>query len=183
MAQNPTRPTEVVLPAASLAALRRSLVEQLGPTAAAGVLQHAGHAAGDAFYAVLAGQLEADGGPGGLSTNTFWRRLNELLASRGWGQMEQEDAHPGVGSLRSVNWSEADDDEFAGRPSCFFTTGLLANILGHIAGREVGVFEVECRSNGDPECRFLFGGQHALRAIYESVAAGQDVNAALAGLG
>lgn len=181
MAQNST--TEVVLPAASFAALRRSLVEQLGAEDAALALQRAGHAAGDAFYALLTSQLEGDEGPASLGTGAFWRRLGDLLAARGWGQLGPVETVAGVGALTSSSWAEADAGEFAGRPSCFFTTGLLANILGHVAGRDVGVFEVSCRSNGDEECRFLFGGQSALQGVYESLSSGADVDAALASLG
>lgn len=179
MPQSNARPTEVVIPAASLSALRRSLTEQLGPDDAAQALRHAGHAAGDAFHALLAAEGHD---PGEMNEGTFWRRLSELLAGRGWGQLSHDDAHPGVGVLQSGNWAEADPDEFSSRPSCFFTTGLVANLLGRVAGQEVGVLEVECRSAGDENCRFLFGGREALQGVYDSLGRGSDLDNAIATL-
>jgi hypothetical protein len=52
------------------------------------------------------------------------------------------------------------------QPSCHFTTGVLANILGRAADGEVAVLEVECRSRGDQRCRFLFGGADAVYSVY-----------------
>jgi predicted hydrocarbon binding protein len=184
MLQNRPRSAELVMPAASLAALRRSLVEQLGPEPAARALQRAGHIAGEAFYNLLIGRGDTSADAvGETGVDSFWQRLNELLSARGWGRLTHERVHAGIGSLRSADWAEADVNEFAGRPSCFFTTGLLAHLLGQTAGREVGVFEAECRSNGDAECRFLFGGPAALRGIYDAMSSGEDVTAALASLG
>lgn len=180
MAQSNSRTTEVVIPAASVRALQQSLVAQLGPDAAANALQYAGHAAGDAFQALLA--VEA-GDPGEMPETAFWRRLSELLANRGWGQLMHRDAHPGVGSLQSGNWAEADPDLSSDGPSCFFTTGLLASLLESVAGRQVGVFEVECRSAGDAQCRFLFGGPQALEGVYDALSRGDDVESAIASLG
>ncbi|MFW6079658.1 MAG: V4R domain-containing protein, partial [Gemmatimonadota bacterium] len=114
----------------------------------------------------------------------FWRRLADLLARRGWGTLEHEDPHPGVGALDSPDWSEADPSAGAHRPSCFFTTGLLASLLGRIAGddADIGVLEVECRSRGDLRCRFLFGAHAALERVHHAVAAGRDAATALAEL-
>ncbi len=180
MAQSTTRMMEVVIPAASIRALRQSLGEQLGADAAASALQYAGHAAGDAFHALLAAEA---GDTGGMAEDAFWRRLADLLANRGWGQLGHRDAHPGVGALQSGNWAESDPDSSADRPSCFFTTGLLARLLEGVAGRQVGVFEVECRSAGDPQCRFLFGGPQALQGVYAAMSEGADVDRAIASLG
>jgi predicted hydrocarbon binding protein len=77
---------------------------------------------------------------------------------------------------------EADPESGATRPSCFFTSGLLANLLGRAAGAQVSVLEVQCRSRGDHECRFLFGSDEALYAVYESLRSGQDVERSLAQL-
>ncbi|MGH7475744.1 MAG: V4R domain-containing protein [Longimicrobiales bacterium] len=184
MPQHNSRSQELVIPAASLAALRRSLTEQLGAQEAALALQRAGHAAGDAFYLLLLQTVDGGGSDGlaQLGEDAFWRRFNELLAARGWGQLRHEQAHVGVGALNSTSWGEADPVEFGTRPSCFFSTGLFSSLLGKVAGREVGVFEVECRSKGDDRCRFLFGGADALGAVYQALADGRDVDDALTAL-
>jgi hypothetical protein len=41
---------------------------------------------------------------------------------------------------------------------------------------------VECRSRGDLRCRFLFGAQETLQALYDSVADGVAVDEALSSL-
>ncbi|MGH7339243.1 MAG: V4R domain-containing protein [Candidatus Rokuibacteriota bacterium] len=68
------------------------------------------------------------------------------------------------------------------RPGCFFSTGLLANLLGQIAGQEIAVMEVECRSQGDARCRFVFGGPAALEELFNRIEAGQDVDGSIAAL-
>ncbi|HEY8468674.1 MAG TPA: V4R domain-containing protein [Longimicrobiales bacterium] len=186
---NPT-PSELAIPAASLTALRQALTEDVGPEKAARALQQAGFAAGDAIFAMLAGpaaqgrdapESDADA-VARLPSSVFWRRLSDLFASRGWGRLSHEDLHPGVGCLESSDWIEADPAAGASRPSCFFTVGLLANLLGRIAGQPIGVLEVECRSRGDLRCRFLFGGSAAVEPIYAATLEGRTVDESLAEL-
>lgn len=179
------RSVQLCLPAASLIALRRALIGQVGPDAAARALRRAGHAAGDAVFATLAHDVarsETPDGPEDLETVQFWTRLAQFFAACGWGHLAHEPVHAGVGALDSADWVEADPADAASRPSCFFTTGLLANVLGRTADAAVGVLEVECRSRGDLRCRFLFGGAAALGPLYTGLVAGQDLDAALAAL-
>jgi predicted hydrocarbon binding protein len=176
MARHNTPTAGIDLPLPALAAIRRELTAALGPDAAARTLQAAGHAAGDAFHDLLAGD---DAPLAGLGEAEFWRRLADLFAERGWGRLQHEDVHPGVGALDSADWAEADAAGAARRPSCHFTTGLLANLLGRIADESVSVLEVECRARGDLRCRFLFGSPAALDAVYGSVAEGVSADRAL----
>ena len=173
-----SRPQELALPIASFAALRGALVEAVGDDHAAHALRASGYAAGDALYAALAaGELDES-----MNAARFWQRLGQLFSSRGWGNLRHEDAHPGVGALVAEYWVEADAQGAAARPSCFLTTGLLANLLGRAAGTDVAVLEVECRSRGDARCRFLFGSPEALDAVYEHVASGASAEESLAAL-
>lgn len=173
------RPQELALPTAALAALHRTLSAELGAERAAAVLRQAGHATGDA----LAQSLQATAELQQLGTDEFWRRLAQLFAARGWGTLTHIAVHPGVGVLESTDWTEAEAVSPARRPSCFFSTGVLANLLGQAAGAEIAVLEVECRARGDHKCRFLFGGPEALQAIYDQVARGQRADDAVAQLG
>lgn len=178
-------PPELAIPVASLAALRHALAQEVGADAAARALAAAGKAAGDALFSQLAYSNDAqDGAPSvaGLGEATFWRRLSQLFGSRGWGTLSHSAAHEGVGALEAPDWVEADAEARAGRPSCFFTTGVLANLLGNAAGAAVSVLEVECRSRGDARCRFLFGSAAALDALYERVGSGESADSALAEL-
>lgn len=173
------RPRELALPIAALAALHRTLGAELGAERAAAVLRQAGHAAGDALAESLPGGAELQQ----LGMDEFWRRLGQLFEARGWGRLAHVATHPGVGILESADWTEAEAVSTARRPSCFFTTGVLANLLGQAAGSEIAVLEVECRARGDEKCRFLFGGADALRAVYEQVARGEAADEAVAQLG
>lgn len=183
MTQTASRPQELALPVASLAALRRTLDSSVGEAAAAVALQQAGVAAGDAFYDMLAlAPVAGDSPPADWSDGTFWRRFGELFERRGWGRIANEEAHPGVGALNAFDWVESVRDMGAGRPSCFFTAGLLAKLLGRICNEEVAVLEVECRSKGDARCRFLYGSPDTLDAVYDRVRAGEDAGETLATL-
>ncbi|HEX6063704.1 MAG TPA: V4R domain-containing protein [Longimicrobiales bacterium] len=178
MPRSGTRAPELAIPVACLSALRQALTAEVGPDTAARALRAAGHAAGDAWYPRIDGNDEA----GAVSESRFWRRLSQLFHSHGWGSLTHEAVHPGVGALDANDWVEARPEAGESRPSCFFTTGLLANLLGNAAGSDVAVMEVECRSQGDPRCRFLFGSADALNALYARVSSGDAVDAALSKL-
>ncbi|MGH7503481.1 MAG: V4R domain-containing protein [Longimicrobiales bacterium] len=185
--QGTNRPAELALPVASLTALRRTLVTSVGPDDAAHALQSAGSAAGDALYRVLSLGPGPNNGdptpPAEWSEDTFWRRFAALFERRGWGRLTNRAVHTGVGALDSSDWVEVDAEAGSRRPSCHFTSGLLANLLGRVSGEDVAVLEVECRSQGDERCRFLYGSPAALERVYGAMRDGRDANASLAALG
>lgn len=175
------RPPELALPVASLAAMRQALAESAGADASAQALRAAGYAAGDALYTSLTqpfGGTDEGQRIGELAAPAFWRRLSQLFSTRGWGTLSHEAAHQGVGALESANWVEAVPGS-ATRPSCFFTTGLLANLLGRAAGSSVAVLEVECRSSGAERCRFLFGAPESMTAAYDLMRSGETAETLL----
>lgn len=169
---------DIKLPADSILALRRSLIRQIGSEAAVRALQEAGNAAGDAFFDRLAPD------PSALAEtphDSFWDRLAALFREVGWGNVQHESPHPGVGALVARDWFETDDADT--RPSCPFTTGVLANILGRAADGEVAVLQVPCEDGGARCVRFLFGAPAVLDRLYSGLREGQDVGAGLAALG
>ena len=175
MSEMSSHPRDLLLPAASLHALGRALEAELGADPAARALQNAGHAAGDAIFAALVAQDDlAD-----LPESEFWQRLDAFFQEHGWGHLHFEAAHAGIGTLESSDWAEADPDAMQIRPSCHMTSGLIANLLGRVAGEEVGVLEVECRSRGDLRCRFLFGGAPALQRVWLALDEEKSVEEAL----
>jgi predicted hydrocarbon binding protein len=182
-----SRPAELALPVGSLAAMRRALTNEVGADAAAQALRAAGHAAGDALFTALTQPFGSDGASGEAgaisewSATTFWRRLSQLFSTRGWGTLAHQTLHEGVGALESTNWVEAEPNTSA-RPSCFFSTGLLANLLGQAANAELAVLEVECRSRGDQHCCFLFGSPETLDALYHRLRNGEAVNSSIQAL-
>lgn len=175
-----SRPTEIAVPSAALGALRRALSDELGADVAARVLRNAGHDAGDAFFQILAADTAS--GLADLDATSFWKRFAQLFSSRGWGSLHHSDVHPGVAVLEATDWSEADATGNDPRPACYFTTGLFANVLGKVAGSDVSVMEVECRSRGDSHCKFLFGSPEALRGVYDRLLNGESTEAAVSQL-
>jgi len=176
----PTTP-ELAFPVDALSALRAALEIKVGGDAAAEALREAGHAAGDALFPLLAAGGSSES-PGDLPEAVFWRRVADLFSARGWGHLQFEAIHAGLGVLEASDWVEANSSDGTLRPSCHFSTGLLANLLGRAAGDDVGVLEVECRSRGDLACRFLFGGREALDAVYQALLNGRELDQALAQL-
>ncbi|HWV55957.1 MAG TPA: 4-vinyl reductase [Longimicrobiales bacterium] len=185
-----SRPAELTLPVAALTALRRELVAELGEDRAAEILEEAGRAAGDVLVTLVeaalpAGSVNASGDAleadrlAAAPASAFWNTLTRLLAARGWGHLTFESAHPGLGSLDSIDLAESDAAAPALRPSCHFTAGMLAHVLGNVARETVAVLEVECRARGDLRCRFLFGGAPALEAVHAGLVAGQPLEATL----
>ncbi len=137
-------------------------------------LQEAGHAAGDG---VVAG-LIADNDFGDIPADAFWSRLGDHFRQSGWGSIEHDVPHPGVGSIVAHDWFEVGD----GSSACPFTTGVLASVLGHAADGEVAVLQVPC--DDDPDCvRFLFGSPATLDRVYDGVREGGGIDAGLAALG
>ena len=169
---------DILLPADSIIALRRSLVRAVGAEAASRALQEAGHAAGDALFDRLGTQ--SDGDIADTPTATFWDRLAALARELGWGLLEHEAPHPGVGALTARDWFEVDDT--AAHPTAAFTTGVIANLLGRAADGDVAVLQVG--GPDGPRCvRFLFGAPDVLERLYSDMRQGSDLDASLAALG
>src|SRR5690625_6458991 len=137
------------------AILRRALEETVGPEQTALALQRAGQSSGD----ILFEHLHEDSTTGTLAElgeEVFWERLYTHFVEEGWGGMHFEEIHKGLGSLTSPDWLEADPNEGAPRPSCHFTTGLLANLFGRIAEVERSEEHTsELQSRGHIVCRLL----------------------------
>lgn len=168
---------DIQLPAQSILALRRALVRHVGADTAVRALQEAGNAAGDTLFERL---HHDDDDIGDTPLQTFWDRLAAVFRELGWGAVEHQSPHPGVGALVAHDWFEA--EESARTPSCPFTTGVLANILGRVAGGEVAVLQVACDGGGARCVRFLFGAPQVLDQLYTGLREGNDVEAGLAAL-
>lgn len=166
----------IQLPAHSIRALRRTLVREVGGETATLALQEAGNSAGDTLYE----RLGHDDDLGEIPLAAFWDRLAALFRELGWGAVEHQAPHPGVGALVARDWFEV--DESARSRSCPFTTGVLANILGRVAGSEVAVLQVACDEGGPGCVRFLFGAPQVLDRLYSGLREGRDVGAGLAAL-
>ena len=176
----------VRFPTAALDALHRALAQDRDTVEAASLVRQVGLESGEAFHAAFQEWLAQRGEPlpiRALPVERFWGHLSAFFSSLGWGRLEQARAHPGIVSLSSEEWVESAGQDGAGHPACHLTTGLLADLLGRIAGDELAVLEVECRAASAQRCRFLVGSEAVLHRVYEAMRQGQSYAEALDGLG
>lgn len=169
----------VALPRASLSALRAALIRDTGG-AYATFLQEAGYAGGDAIFASFRGWL-ADrgvGAPETLSVDLFQAQAAEFFRQAGWGSLEITPLHDVVAMVDSTDWAEADGGGGLPYPACHFSTGLFADFFGRTAEAPLAVLEVECRSSGGQQCRFLVGSAEVMGHLYDRMAAGASYDEA-----
>lgn len=174
------------LPAAFLPALHSALATERSTAETAALLREVGYATGPVVSAAFEQWLTDHGrsaAPDSLPTQEFWPALDEFFQKTGWGSLRHVALHPGVGALDSPDWAEALPESGASQPSCHVSVGMLAEVLGRVASGAVAVLEVECRSRGDVRCRHLFGGEVALRTVFEHASAGRSYTEGIDRLG
>jgi predicted hydrocarbon binding protein len=162
--------------------LRGVLERDLGDQAAQ-ALQEAGYAAGDELYDAWTGWLAERTGvadPADLDERHLSQQLGAFFASLGWGRLAVTRLGPAL-AVDATEWAEADPASGSVAPACHVTSGMLAGLLGRLAGGHVAVMEIECRSRGDEHCRFLAGSPETLQAVYDGASAGRDYRDVLGG--
>jgi len=168
-------------PALPLRALHGSL-QSHAPDAAVTVLQETGFASGESIYQGFLAWLPAGAGVESLDQLDGGQLSSVLSAyfdARGFGPLEMTPLPGGALALDSAAWAESEPGT-SESPMCFFTAGMLADFLGRLTGETVAVMEVECRSKGDPRCRFLSAMPDTLQKVYEAMTNGQSYEEALA---
>jgi len=166
----------------ALRVIRATLAQDLGEDTGAMRLQEMGYAAGEEIYQSFLEWLPSYTGvsdPGDLDATRLTEVMSAFLGELGWGTVTVERTGKKGLTVSSPDWAEADPAGLEG-PSCFFSTGLLASFLTAFASRNpIAVMEIECRSEGDAECRFLAGSPDTLSAVYDAVSEGKDYGEAL----
>ncbi len=162
-------------------ALGRATLEQLAqvlerelPEQSATLLREIGFAAGEAAYEGFVESVTARYGvetPQGLDARFLGDALAGFFREEGWGTVTTDKIAPGVLAIDSPDWAEASPWE-APYPSCHFSSGLLSDFCTRLGGRPAAVMEVECRSHGDAQCRFLVGSPEILTWLYEGMGGG-----------
>jgi len=167
----------------SLAALRAAMFRDVGPNAAA-MLQEAGYAGGQAMFDAFGGWLAARGlpSPESLPAADFSAQATEFFRDAGWGSI-QLGTLDSVATLDSADWAEGNPAFPLEFPGCYYTSGVMADFFGRLAGQPVAVMEVECRSMGGERCRFLVGSGETLQRVYEEMAQGIGYEQAVAAKG
>lgn len=165
---------------ASLLFLRAALLRSGDPNAAV-TLQEAGYAGGTALFESFREWLSSrsDIGVEDLDVEAFQHRASEFFSETGWGTLNVGTIEDVVATLDSPDWGECDPALGAQQPSCHLTTGMFADLFGRLAGAPVAVLEVECRSAGHDQCRFLVGSPDVMDAVYEEMGRGADYEAAV----
>lgn len=162
-------PRSVRFPAEFIPALRRSLERDHAPAEVAALLRQTGYETGETIWAAFESHTAAEAGMDDtrlLPAERFWEVLSSFFVELGWGTLDHSPLHPGVAALDSTDWMEAEPGAGLNRPSCHFTTGLLADLLRRVVDEDFAVLEVECRSADNERCRFLIGSPVALEAVY-----------------
>lgn len=164
----------LALPRASLAALRAALVRDTGGGFAT-YLQEAGYAGGEAVFAAFKAWLtERSEDVDSLDLDAFQARGTEFFRDAGWGSLRITTLGDVVAMVDSTDWAEADPVSAMPYPACHYTTGMLADFFGRTATAPLAVLEVECRSSGSAQCRFLVGATEVMGYLYERMAAGES---------
>jgi predicted hydrocarbon binding protein len=174
--------TDIPLAASSLVALSPRALHTLRDRAGAPALQEAGYAAGEATYHAFAAWLPQVAGverPGDLAAPRLAEVLSQFFGLLGWGAVAVTPLGGAAVAMDAAGWAEAVPDAGLELPSCFFTTGLLADFMGRLAEASLAVMEVECRSKGDARCRWLVGAPETLGSLYEHLTQGDDYLAVL----
>lgn len=151
------------------------------PDMALTVLQETGYASGEGMYQALCHWLPSHAGvnrPDELDAANFGLVLSEFFASAGWGHLAISPLGGAALALDSRDWVEAEPGD-AAMPMCFFSSGMLADLLGRVSDAQVAVMEVECRSKGDEQCRFLSASPETLQEVYQKMTTGMSYADAL----
>lgn len=162
----------VAMTRASLTALRTALFRDVGPNAAA-ALQEAGFAGGQPLYDAFGHWLSSRGlgAPETLPATEFGLRATEFFGEMGWGSIELG-ALDSVATLDSPDWAESDPAAPLDFPGCYYTAGVMADFFGRLAGEQLAVMEVECRSAGASRCRWLVGSGEVMQKVYDAMGQG-----------
>ena len=169
----------VTIPAASLHVLRKAL-EDAGQDAAT-VMQQAGFAAGPTLLTAFGAWLQRERGVADvthLDQGHLDSALSSFFGETGWGTVRVHPLGAGLLAIDSPDWAEAIPSTTEW-PSCLLSTGLLPAFLGALGGHTLGAMEVECRSRGDHQCRFVIGAPENLGVLYERLALGMRLEDAV----
>jgi uncharacterized protein len=170
----------VGIPRDALASLRSTLFRDAAANAPA-YLQEAGYAGGTALHLAFAKWCESRelGIPEQMPASEFHTRASEFFWESGWGVVHLATLHDSVLTLESPDWAEADPASAMPYPGCYLSAGLLADFFSRIAGSQLVVMEVECRSMGSERCRFLVGSAETLQHVYDGLTQGVTYEASL----
>ena len=116
--------------------------------------------------------------PESLPAAEFGVHATEFFREIGWGSIEFGTLES-VATVDSADWAESDPAYPLDFPGCYYTSGVMADFFGRLAGEPVAVMEVECRSMGGERCRFLVGAGETMQRVYDEMGQGLSYDEAL----
>ena len=170
----------ITFPRASIGALRTALRRDAGG-AFATYLQEAGYAGGETIFGAFRDWLAARNAdaPDVLPLDAFGIQAGAFFGDSGWGRIDVKPVRDVAATIDSPDWAEADPNAKLEQPGCHFTAGLFADFFGRVANSPLAVLEVECRSCGAEQCRFVVGSAEVMQHVYDRVTAGAGYLGAL----
>ena len=165
----------------ALVTLRAVLFRDAGANAAA-YLQEAGYAGGNGLFVAFRSWCAARliDAPESMDAAEFQARAAEFFGELGWGAITVGTLYDSVLTIDSTDWAESDPASAMQYPGCYLSAGLLAEFFGRVAGAQLVVMEVECRSMGSGRCRFLVGSAETIQHVYDGMTQGTDYESAIA---
>lgn len=153
MANTTEGPDEVRLPLSTVSSLE-AVLEEESPRLLLDLGQETGQRLSDILQA-------EHGEPGDQSIQRFWSTLRTFFQERGWGELDVEQPHPGVGLIRT------EPPEANNFPSRFFGA-TLGGFLSSVAGDRVAVTALDSEQ-GDARQLFAFGAPETISRLVAEV--------------
>lgn len=163
----------IVVGKRSLHQLRAALERTVGVQAAT-LLQEVGFASGEALYQAFEGWLTEHYGverAQELDAAFLGEALSRFFSTQGWGELRLARLGPSALQLDAPEWAESSPGS-GPYPSCHLSAGALADVFSRLSGGQFAAMEVECRSRGDRQCRFLLASPETLTMVYERMTHG-----------
>jgi hypothetical protein len=169
-------PPLVGVPRAALGALRTALLRDAG-WSYVGWLTEMGWAGGAEALHAFGAWLPSVGETrpvDALDAATFQQQAAAFFAAAGWGSLAIGTLGPGLLTLDSSDWVEADPAAALPYPGCYVSGGMFGAFFSAIGGVTLTAMEVECRSTGATRCRWLLGSPAAIQHVYDAMAQGRS---------
>jgi len=184
--RTPTGTRIVTLPGELIVGLHRGLEDETG-SAAPLILYEVGKWWGAQFIEKHGAEVRRfyDTEPGAMPVGFYLQVLKRVWAIYGWGALDMSFEHREKGFILAGVDSPLYSDVVGniGRTADHLVAGILASVVGSLAGRELECTEIACKSRGDQRCLFLVGMQSRMDVVGNWVKQNRAANEILEAIG
>jgi predicted hydrocarbon binding protein len=168
----------VALSRGAFARLRDNIWHAGGDQAPA-VLQEMGYGEGPYLHQLFVDWCARHGYgvPENVAAANFSQLASAFFDETGWGTVSVTSIADSVMAVDSANWCEAGAP--VQYPSCYLSSGMLADFFSRLAGAQLVSMEVECRTVAHERCRFIIASAETIQHVYEAMAQGVHYEQAL----